>query len=196
MQTDPDIEMMLRFKAGDTGAFHQLFHRHKGRVIQYCYRFCGHPAVAEELAQETFLRVYTAAPRYRPKARFRTWLFRIAANVCLNEIRRPDHRNRIEPLDPTDANPEKEAGNVATPVGDDRPDEQFARREQQQRVRDAIAQLPREQRAALLLRVEQEFSYKEIGRQIGRTENHVKALIHRGRNKLRQTLAAYFGDET
>ncbi|MEJ2038293.1 MAG: sigma-70 family RNA polymerase sigma factor [Desulfosarcinaceae bacterium] len=195
MQADPDIELMLRFKAGDQGAFRRLFDRHKGPMIQFCYRFCGHSGVAEELAQETFLRVYRAAARYRPKARFRTWLYRIATNVCLNEIRRPDYRNRIETLEASDANQAAISSDAAASAGEDRPDVRLALEEQQQMVFKAIAQLPEDQRAALLLRVEQDFSYKEIGRQIGRTENHVKTLIHRGRCKLKQLLAAYFGEE-
>ena len=139
--------------------------------------------------------MYTAAPRYRPKARFRTWLFKIATNVCLNEIRRPDYRNRYEALELPESNCKEGSPTVATPAGDDRPDEHLAREERQQMVREAIGRLPRDQRAALLLRVEQDFSYKEIGRQIGRTENNVKTLIYRGRSKLRQLLAAYFGDD-
>ena len=186
---------MLAFKAGDQRAFHQLFNSYKQPVIAYCYRFCGHRAVAEELAQETFLRVYKAARRYRPKARFKTWLFKIATNVCLNEIRRPVYRNRVESMDQM---VENDPGASFTPT--DRaerhtPDDLLMSREQQRLVREAIEQLPEKQRAALLLRIEGEFSYSEIGQQIDRNENHVKTLIHRGRKSLKKALAAYFGDK-
>lgn len=195
METDPDIELMLMFQAGDQDAFHRLFDRYKGRVIHYCYRFCGQRAIAEELAQETFLRVYKAAGRYRPKARFQTWLFKIATNVCLNEIRRQGRRRNEH----NEALLENEAAALDTDeisAGVDRPDDLLERQEQQQMVRSAIAQLPEAQRAALLLRVEHEFSYQEIGQQIGRSENNVKALIHRGRNKIKQALNTYFGDKS
>lgn len=185
---------MLKFKAGDQSAFRRLFDRYKGRVIRYCYRFCGHPEVAEELAQETFIRVYKAAGRYRPKARFSTWLFRIATNVCLNEIRRPDYRLRFENVELPNRDAGREEKAMSTPESDNRPDACFARAEQHKMVLDAISQLPEDQRAALLLRVEEEFSYKEIGRQIGCSESSIKTLIFRGRRKLKQALAAYFGD--
>lgn len=187
---------MLSFKAGDQRAFQDLFERYKKRVINYCYRFCGHQAVAEELAQETFLKVYKAARRYHPKARFSTWLFKIATNVCLNEIRRPAYRNRLESLDRITENEASgviSAGNKTPQKG--RPDEQLVSKEQQHLVRKAIGQLPEKQRAAMLLRVEGEFSYAEIGQQINRSENHVKTLIYRGRIQLKKALATYFGEK-
>lgn len=194
MEMDPDIELMLMFQAGDQNAFHRLFDRYKGRVIHYCYRFCGQRAIAEELAQETFLRVYKAAGRYRPKARFQTWLFKIATNVCLNEIRRQGRQKNEQ----HEVLPETGAAALDTDeigAGAERPDDLLERREQQQMIRNAIDRLPKDQRAALLLRVENEFSYQEIAQQIGRSENNVKALIHRGRNKIKQALKAYFGDK-
>ncbi len=186
---------MLKFQAGDQNAFRCLFDRYKGRVIHFCYRYCGQPALAEELAQETFLRVYKAARRYRPQARFQTWLFKIATNVCLNEIRRPQYARRFEPLTPAQADEDCTTGTGAgEPAADKRPDEWLEHEERQQAVRHAMAQLPVAQRAALLLRVEEEFSYQQIGQQLGRSENHVKTLIYRGRQRLKKVLAAYFGE--
>jgi RNA polymerase sigma-70 factor (ECF subfamily) len=193
MGSDPDAELMLGFQAGDQGAFRRLFDRHKGRVIHFCYRFCGQPALAEELAQETFLRVYQAADRYRPRARFQTWLFKIATNVCLNEMRRSHYQRRFETLEEAHESEIGRSETGGTPIAD-RPDERLEQKEWQTMVRRAIAQLPAEQRAALLLRVEQDFSYRQIGSQLGRSENHVKTLIHRGRQKLKQALTHYFGD--
>ena len=187
MRADPDVNLMLSFKAGDQRAFHELFEKYKKQVVNYCYRFCGHNAVAEELAQETFLRIYRAAPRYRPKARFRTWLFKIATNVCLNEIRKPDYRQQLDSLDQLSETESSQADRIRQ----SRPDIQLADAERQFMVRRAIRKLPQKQRAALLLRIEGEFSYKEIAMQIGRSENHVKTLIHRGRQFLKHTLATY-----
>jgi RNA polymerase sigma-70 factor (ECF subfamily) len=194
MHTDPDTQLMLDFKAGDEHAFQNLFDKYKSRVITYCFRFCRSKAVAEELAQETFLKVYKAAGRYRPKARFSTWLFKIATNVCLNELRRPVYRNRVESLDQITEN---EAGAKVSKVAatqQESPHAMLVHQEQQEMVHMAIEQLPEKQRAALLLRIEGEFSYGEIGQQINRSENHVKTLIHRGRMRLKKALAGYFGE--
>jgi RNA polymerase sigma-70 factor (ECF subfamily) len=196
METDPDVQLMLKFKAGDQEAFRQLFDRHKGRMIRYCYRFCGDQAVAEELAQEIFIRVYKAAPRYRPEARFRTWLYTIATRFCLNELRRPDYRRQFESLSTPLKDQEDEPKKRLILAGNQRPDEDVVQAEQQQMVLEAMKKLPSNQRVALLLRVEEEFSYQEIGQQIGCSENQVKTLIYRGRQKLKENLAAYFGEKT
>lgn len=185
---------MLQFKAGDQRAFQHLFDKYKRRVIGYCYRYCGHSTVAEDLAQETFLRVYRAAQHYKPKARFSTWLFKIASNVCLNEIRKPIYRQRLESLQASpdqDRNLPDHAAMDANPI---QPDHLFEAHERQAMVAQAITRLPKTQRAALLLRVNEEFSYREIGAQIGRSEGHVKTLIYRGRQQLRKALSAYFGE--
>jgi RNA polymerase sigma-70 factor, ECF subfamily len=193
METDPDIQLMQRVRDGDQDAFRALFDKYKQPVINYCYRYCGHPAVAEELAQETFLRVYKASARYRPRARFSTWLFRIATNVCLNEIRRPVYRARIESMDQVpceDRDPPPEP--VVAPE-QSMPDTLLETHQDQLMIRKAMGRLPEAQRAALLLRATEGFSYQEIGRQLSRSENHVKTLIHRGRQKLKKILGNHWG---
>lgn len=193
MQTDPDIKLMLRVRDGDQNAFRALFDKYKNQVINYCYRYCGHPAVAEELAQETFLRVYKASPRYRPKARFSTWLFKIATNVCLNEIRRPVYRERIESMDQASREDRGAPREMAVEPEQSMPDALLEAHQDQVLIRRAMGRLPQAQRAALLLRATEGFSYQEIGRQLDRSENHVKTLIHRGRQRLKQILENYWG---
>jgi len=194
MLTDPDIQLMLSFKAGDQRAFQLLFDKYKKQVINYCFRYCGRQAVAEELAQETFLRVYKAAARYRPEARFSTWLFKIAANVCLNEIRKPVYRAKLETIDQT---PEEGHGRDREPAMDPElmPDALLEAHQKQALIRQAMGRLPEEQRAALLLRATEGFSYGEIGRQINRSENHVKTLIYRGRQRMKKILGAHWGEK-
>ena len=193
MLTDPDIQLMLSFKAGDQRAFQLLFDKYKKQVINYCFRYCGRRAVAEELAQETFLRVYKAAARYRPSARFSTWLFKIAANVCLNEIRKPLYRARLESIDQV---PDDGQGRDREPAVDpdqSLPDTLLEAQQNQAILRQAMERLPEEQRAALLLRATEGFSYGEIGQQINRSENHVKTLIYRARQRMKKMLGAHWG---
>lgn len=193
MLTDSDIQLMLSFKNGDGRAFQQLFDKYKKRVINYCYRYCGHRAVAEELSQEIFIRVYKAAKTYRPKARFSTWLFKIATNVCLNEIRKPVYRAKLESIDRDSDEENAPSGEIAMEPARSMPDMLLENCQDQALVREAMAQLPEQQRAALLLRTTEEFSYREIGRQINCSENHVKTLIHRGRKRMKRILGAYWG---
>ncbi len=93
---DEDARLMLRFRAGDLSAFEDLFARHARPLVNFAFKFVRNREVAEELAQEIFLKVHDAAPTYRVEARFTTWLYRIATNVCLNETRRPRYRVRHE----------------------------------------------------------------------------------------------------
>ncbi len=184
---------MLSFKQGDQRAFQMLFDKYKRQIINYCFRYCGHREVAEELAQETFLRVYKAAARYKPKARFSTWLFKIAANVCLNEIRKPVYRARLESMDQPPDEPQAASREPAAEAEQSMPDALLEAHQSQALIRRAMGRLPAEQRTALLLRATQGFSYTEIGQQINRSENHVKTLIYRGRQRLKQILEAYWG---
>ena len=193
MLSDPDIQLMLSFKAGDQRAFRLLFDKYKKQIVNYCYRFCGHSAVAEELAQETFLRVYKAAARYQPKARFNTWLFRIAANVCLNEIRKPVYRARLESIDQTGDDNKPGNREIAMDLDQSMPDALLEAHQHQALIGQAMARLPEEQRAALLLRATEGFSYAQIGRQMNRSENHIKTLIFRGRQRLKKLLGTHWG---
>ena len=193
MLMDPDIQLMLNFKEGDQRAFQLLFDKYKKQVINFCYRYCGHQPVAEELAQETFLRVYKAAPHYRPEARFSTWLFKIAANVCLNEIRKPVYRARLESIDLTPDQGRTADRELIMEQDQSMPDALLEAHQDQILIRQAMDRLPEEQRVALLLRATEEFSYEEIAEQINRSENHVKTLIYRGRQRMKKMLGTYWG---
>ncbi len=152
--------------------------------------------MAEELAQEVFLRVYKAAPKYRPDARFSTWIFKIATNICLNELRKSRYHFRTESIDaPTVGKDGEMAGDVED-LAQPGPNEALEARERDRIIRGAISELPPKQRAALLLRVFHDFSYEEISKQIGRSPGSVKSLIHRGRQNLKQSLHAYMRGET
>src|SRR5512138_3711559 len=105
MGPDPDAALMLAFQQGDEGAFRALFERYARAMFAFCHHFVRDAARAEELAQDVFVNLYRARDRYRPSARFRTFLYRVASNHCLNELRRPERGTRAQgpedgPADP------------------------------------------------------------------------------------------------
>ena len=185
---------MLNFKDGDQNAFRILFKEYEKRIINFCYRFCGDLELAEELAQEAFLRVYKAAPKYRVDAKFSTWIFRITTNVCLNEMRKARYHSKTVSLDiPTNIDGVKNLMEIED--HSQHPQDLIESKERDHLVQKAIMNLPEKQRAALLLRIHHGFSYQEIGKQIRISESGVKTLIHRGRQRLKQALQVHFQGE-
>ncbi len=150
--------------------------------------------MAEELAQEVFLKVYKAAPKYRPDAKFSTWIFRIATNVCLNEIRKNRYQYNTESLD---SPVPSEAGDIQKESeGPEKlPQEMLEARERDNLIQKAISDLPEKQRAALLLRVSHGFSYQEIEKQMKCSQGSVKTLIHRARQHLKKKLSSHLRGE-
>jgi len=186
---------MLRFKKGDQYAFRMLYTSYKLKIINYCYRYCADREVAEELAQEVFLRVYNAAPKYKPQAKFSTWIFRIATNICLNERRSQKYKKNTESLDrPANTPAEGRPRELKAPMPLDSA-ERIEFKEKEDLIRQSILTLPKKQRAAVLLRVYYDFSYREISRQLNTSEGDVKVLIHRGRRHLKKALQAYMQDD-
>src|SRR5262252_5997881 len=139
MAIDTDLELMLRVSRGDTESFELLLRRHRAPVISYLVRMVQDRALAEDLGQEVFLRVYQARERYQPEARFTTWLYRIATNLALNAIR----DRRAEAVDSGDAE-EPNAGSPLDRVPDSRPtaEQQLAESDRQRLIRQAIEALP------------------------------------------------------
>ena len=185
---DRDAELMLRFKAGDRGAFEALFDHHCASLVNFAYRFVRSREVAEELAQEVFLRVYDSAAGYRPKAKFTTWLYRIATNLCLNEVRRPRFRAAHESLDgpgpvDSDAGPIELADQSSVSA-----DVVLQRQAISNALRRALDQLPERQRAAFILNKYEELSYAEVAEVMAVSEKAVKSLIHRAKEALAVSL--------
>jgi RNA polymerase sigma-70 factor, ECF subfamily len=180
-----DAELMLRLKAGDAAGFGLLLERHRNPVIHFLYRMVQNQAVAEELAQEVFLRVYRARASYQPAAKFTTWLFRIATHLALNHLR--------------DARGERSDQRLDLPAGDcagrqlaDRAptaEQELVERARLEEVRRAIRALPANQRAAVLLHKYQELGYVQIARVLGCSESAVKSLLFRAYESLRARLA-------
>jgi RNA polymerase sigma-70 factor (ECF subfamily) len=180
---DEDAQRMLAFRAGDVAAFDLLFRRWAAPLLRYLERLVRDAAAAEELVQEVFLRVHRARDRYVPEARFSTWLYRIATNLALNELRRPRRR------DPHESSDEEGAAPLAAPGS--APDELAHARRLGRAVERELRGLPERQRAALWLSAVEGLSYAEVAAVLDVTPQAVKALVHRARC----TLADRLGEE-
>lgn len=172
---------MLAFCAGDGAAFEALFRRWAGPLLRYLERMLGEVGAAEELVQESFLRVHRARATYKPDARFSSWLYRIGTNLALNELRRPGRRAPHESVGEDDPLPT--ASEAASDVVVD------ARREIGALDR-ALRALPERQRAALWLVAIEGQSYAEVAASLDVSEQAVKALVHRARSSLAGLRAA------
>ena len=172
-EADPDVALMLAFQAGDDSSFDGLYHRWAGPLLRYLERMVGDTATAEELLQDAFLRVHRARARYEPRARFSTFLYRIATNLALNELKRPRRRHRhAEEQDQVIPDPRPHA------------EEQLDIGLRRDRVEQWLDQLPERQRVALWLSAAEGCSYAEVAKVLETTEKSVKALVHRGRSAL------------
>ena len=182
---DADAQLMLRFKRGDSAAFDQLFARHTRAMINFAYRFVRDRRVAEELAQEIFIRVYEGVSGYTVQSKFTTWLYRIATNVCLNEVRKPQFRAEHQPLS---TEKEPEAGMLPGVFAVSGPEGLLERKAIADALRGALDQIPEKQRTAFLLNKYQELSYLEIAEIMKTSEKAVKSLIHRAKETLAERL--------
>ncbi len=186
-----DVQLMLDVKAGDEQSFALLLHRYRTPLVNFLYRMVRNRALAEDLAQEVFLRVYRARKGYVPSAKFTTWLFRIATNLALNSVRDNRHQQlEISIEQPGNANAE-DGDERPLDVADRRPDiEQHLIEEARRKmIRQAIEKLPEKQRAAVLLHKYQELDYSEIAKILECSESALKSLLFRAYEALRVELA-------
>jgi len=184
MTVDADLELMLRVRDGDTESFGVLLHRYRGPLVNYFCRMLHDKSVAEELAQEVFLRVYQTRHRYEPEARFTTWLYRIATNLALNALR--DRRRSDAPAEA--AGPETEAVKDRIPDPGPSAEQLVFESERERLVRQAVSGLPENQRAAVILHKYQDVDYRQIARILGTSEAAVKSLLFRAYENLRVRL--------
>lgn len=187
-----DAALMERVRGGDPDAFEPLVRRYEKRLFGYFLNLVEDPATAADLAQETFLRVYRASPRYRESGRFEAWLFRIAANLVRSRRRRRDLRAPHVPIEEVPAAASSELAAEAPASAAGRPDELAWRAELREALRRALPRLPLAFREAVLLRDFEGWSYREIAEMLGVEEGTVKSRAHRGRKRLREILAPHF----
>ena len=182
---DYDAQLMIRVKEGDDVSFGLLLDKHRSSVIHFLYRMVQNQAVAEELAQEVFLRVYRSRGTYEPTARFTTWLFRIATHLALNALRDGKNQRAEARLDAD--TPETTARQVC----DGRPsvEQVMVHKSRLEEIRQAVAALPDKQRAAVLMHKYEDLEYSQIARVLNCSESAVKSLLFRAYETLRARLA-------
>src|SRR5688572_9074897 len=189
-QMDPDAALMLRVREGDRDAFAQLVEKYKQPVMNLVYRTLPDATEAEDLAQHVFLQVYKSAHRYEVAAKFSTWLFTIARNLCLNEIRRRS-RHPAESLDQTREGDEEHPIRQVEDARIFSPPDALLQRELEQKIDQAVNDLPEKQRTALMLCRQEELSYEDIAKVLGCSVSATKSLIHRARETLKEQLKPY-----
>lgn len=182
-----DADLMLRLKAGDLQCFDVLMNKYRRQIVHFMFRMVRNQAVAEEMAQEVFLRVYRARDTYRAEAKFTTWLYRIATNLAVNHAR--DTKNeRLAPKVLLDE-PEYEGGAMPD-VADSTPsvEADMLRRERMNAIKQHVMALPERQRVAVLMHKYQEMDYKSIGAVLKLSESATKSLLFRAYQTLREKL--------
>jgi RNA polymerase sigma-70 factor (ECF subfamily) len=174
MVPDPDAALMVAFQRGDESAFRTLFERHARSMVAFCNHFVRDRARAEELAQDVFLKLHQVAPRYRPSARFRTFLYRIASNHCLNELRRSEYGSRpTSPRDGLEQDLDALPGSAATP------EQEAVGQALSRAVQGLLDRLPPRQRAAFVMCRFHGMSYEEVAESLEVSVPAVKSLVHR-----------------
>lgn len=181
---------MMRVKEGDREAFETLVEKYKQPVMNVIYRTLRDATEAEDLAQHVFVQVYKSAHRYQISAKFSTWIFTIARNLCLNEIRRRS-RHPADSLDAPIAEGEEQSHYQYVDSKTFSPPDAIMQSELEEKIDSALAGLPEKQRTALLLCREEELSYEEMAEVLDCSLSATKSLIHRAREALKQQLKPY-----
>lgn len=181
-----DFALMERIGAGDHEAFRLLVERHQNAVIGTVAKMLGNASEAEDIAQQVFLRIWRNAKRYRPDAKFTTYLFTITRNLVFNESRRRSRKKEVS------SDEREENSNLMVEASPDRqPDAELLQAELQRKVDEAIASLPETQRMAVVLRRYEQLSYEEIAAVLELSVSAVKSLLFRARTALREALSEY-----
>jgi RNA polymerase sigma-70 factor (ECF subfamily) len=182
-----DAAVMLRVAAGDEAGFNYLVGKYHRQMIHFLFRMVRNQAVAEELAQEVFLRVYRSRESYRAEAKFTTWLYRIATNLAVNHARDTKHERSVQTiyLD----SPDEESGTTPD-VADDEPtvEQRLMRDERMAAIRTHVMALPERQRMAVLMHKYQGMDYRQIGDVLKLSESATKSLLFRAYQTLRDKL--------
>jgi RNA polymerase sigma-70 factor (ECF subfamily) len=185
-----DAAIMLELRAGNMAGFDYLIQKYRKPIIHFMYRMVHNQAIAEELAQEVFLRVYRSRDTYRAEARFSTWLYRIATNLGVNHARDTRHERTASTLylDEVDS----ETGTTPD-VADSTPgaESSMLRRERLEAIRQHVLALPERQRMAVLMHKYEGMDYRQIGDVLKLSESATKSLLFRAYQTLREKLKTF-----
>ena len=194
---DLDDELMERYRAGDENAFTLLVRRHQQPLVNFIARFINDRDGAEDLAQETFIRIFKASRRYQPgRAHFKTWMYHIASNLCKNELRNRGRRDRYRVDNVVDSSDEGDAEQIdlierAPADASFQPEVALERKELDDAIQMAIAELPEQYRVPLILRDLQGLSYDEISETLELRDGTTKSRINRARLMLKDKLKSF-----
>lgn len=191
--TDPDVRLMLAVKEGSAAAFEQLVRQYQNRVLAILRNLISNQQLAEDLAQDVFLRIYRARENYVPNAKFSTWVFTITQNVARNAIRQLSRRKEqsVSGLKPSEVGQNITMEQLATDASGLQPARQLDRVEMSEVVRMALETLSERQRMAVLLAKFENMSYQEIADTMRLTVPAIKSLLSRARNNLKDALQPY-----
>lgn len=181
---DLDTQLMIGVQRDDASSFSELLNRNRNLVVNYLSRMVVNRAIAEELAQDVFIRVYRSRRTYEPTAKFSTWLYRITTNVALNHFRDEKRTQNQISLDVQDAVQARREAQDGSPLIEDR----LVRDVVARQIRHAIRALPPKQRAAVIMHKYDEMDYAQISRILGCSPSAVKALMFRAYETLRLRL--------
>ncbi len=183
---DLDTQLMVAVQSDDASSFGVLLNRNRGVVLNYLSRMVANRAIAEELAQDVFVRVYRSRRTYEPSAKFSTWLYRITTNVALNHFRDEKRNQQNLSLDVQDA------AHLRRETSDGKPliEDCLVREVLVEQIRRAVRALPPKQRAAVIMHKYEEMDYARIAKVLGCTPAAVKALMFRAYETLRLRLGS------
>ena len=185
-----DAEVMLRVKAGDQPAFDYLVQKYRRPLVSFMYRMARNAAVAEDLAQEVFLRVYRSRESYEASAKFTTWLYRIATNLAVNHARDTRHE-RPEVMVSLDEPDEATGMTMDLANGEMTAEQAMVRRERLMGIRRRIEALPERQRLAVVMHKYQQMDYRQIAEVLELSESATKSLLFRAYETLREQLKEF-----
>lgn len=191
LRDEADETLMIMYQKGEVRAFEILLERHRKPVYNFILRYVGSRELAEDLLQDTFLRVIKGAGNYQRKAKFTTWLYTIARNLCVDQSRRKKHRKHAS-LDQPMTRKEDSSTLLEVLPGDDMPsDRKAVSRQLHTTLHRAIAALPDDQREVFLMREFLSMPFKDIAEVVGVPENTVKSRMRYALEKLRLELEEY-----
>jgi RNA polymerase sigma-70 factor (ECF subfamily) len=185
----PSEDLMVKIRKGDENAFEILVNRHQTSVLNLIYRYIGDRTQAKDLAQEVFLKVWQAAKSYRPEAKFTTWLYRITANLCFNELKSARRKKWFSFHQADD----QSGDTIEETLSDSAPsaEELLLAKERSRQISDALQNLPDNQRMAIILKRYEGLSYEEIGRIMGCSVPAVESLLVRAKRNLQEKLKIF-----